>query len=95
MITFEPTIIEPAESLIIPVIAVGVESNPSTVSPTINCPLKYTIVNFNVLELKLTTLALAFEVLPVTILPVAKNVGSTNVMEGRTGSLSSRDSYTA
>ena len=47
------------------------------------------------LELKLTTLALAFEVLPLTILPVAKNVGSTNVIEGRIGSLSSRDSYTA
>ena len=95
VITLEPTTIEPADSLIIPVIAVGVLSKPSTVSPTINRPLRYTIVNLSFLELKSTTLALAFEVLPVTILPVAKNVGSTKVIEGRTGSLSSRDSYTA
>ena len=44
------------------------------------------------LELKSTTFALAFDVLPVTIVPLAKNTGSTNVIDGITGSLSSNDS---
>ena len=47
------------------------------------------------LELKSTTLALAPDVLPVTILLVSKNVGSTKVIDGRIGSESSSDSYTA
>ena len=70
-------------------------SVPVTVSPEINCPLRYTIVNLSVLELKSTTLALAFDVLPVTTVPLAKKVGSTNVIDGMIGSLSSKDSYTA
>ena len=38
---------------------------------------------------------LAFDVLPTTIEPTSKNLGSTNVIDGMIGSLSSKDSYTA
>ena len=53
------------------------------------------IVNFKVLVLKSTTIALALDVLPVTTVPVAKKVGSTNVIDGIIGSSWSKDSYIA
>ena len=79
----------------IAVIAVPALLTPLIVSPATNVPSRYTNDNFKLPEAKSITFALALEVAPVTIVPVAKKVGSTIVTEGRTGSASSNDSYTA
>ena len=93
--TFDPATIDPAESLIIALIAIPLLLTPFIVSPATNVPSRYTNDSFKLPEAKSITFALALEVDPVTIVPVAKKVGSTIVTEGNTGSESSSDSYTA
>ena len=81
--------------MIIALIAIPLLLTPLIVSPATNTPSRYTNDSVKLPEAKSITFALALEVAPVTIVPVAKNVGSTIVTEGNTGSASSNDSYTA